>query len=51
VIVEKRMVVAEGLNTAALAAFAEWLKVFARQGLSAETMSARIMAAAVKPGR
>ncbi len=50
-IVEKQMAVAEGLNAAALAAFTEWLKVVGGQGLSAEAMSARIMAEAVKPGR
>jgi hypothetical protein len=41
----------EGLNAAAFAAFTEWLKIVAGQSLSAETMSARIVAAAVKPGR
>ena len=50
-IVEKQMAVAEGLNGAALAAFTEWMKAAAGQRLSAETMSARIVAAAVKPGR
>jgi hypothetical protein len=50
-IVEKQMAMAEGLNAAAFAAFTEWLKIVAGQSLSAETMSARIVAAAVKPGR
>jgi hypothetical protein len=50
-IVEKQMAVAEGLNAATLAAFTEWLKVMSGQRFSVETMSARIVDAAVKPGR
>ena len=50
-IVEKQMAVAEGLNGAALAAFTEWMKAAAGHRLSAEATSARIVAAAVKPGR
>jgi hypothetical protein len=50
-IVEKQMAMAEGLNAAALAALTEWLKILAGQSLSAETLSARVMAAAAKPGR
>jgi hypothetical protein len=49
-IIEKQIATAEGLNAAALAAFSEWLKVAAGQGLSAETISARVVAAAVRPG-
>ena len=45
------MAVVEGVNAAALAAFSEWLKAFTGQGLSAERTSARIVAAAVKPGQ
>jgi hypothetical protein len=50
-IVEKQMAVAEGLNAATLAAFNEWMKAAAGQNVSAEAMSARVMAAAVKPSR
>jgi hypothetical protein len=50
-IVEKQMAMAEGLNAAALAAFTEWLKVAAGQTPSAETMSARVVSAAVRPAR
>jgi hypothetical protein len=50
-IVEKQMAVAEALNAAALAAFAEWMKVAAGRSLSGENMRARVVAAAVKPGR
>ena len=50
-IVEKQTAMAEGLNAAALAAFAEWMKVATGHNLSADTMSARVIAAAAKPSR
>ena len=50
-IVEKQMAVAEGINAAALAALAQWMKLASGQSLAVETMSARIVEAAVRPGR
>ena len=50
-IVEKQMAVAEGINAAALAALAQWMKVASGQSPTVETMSARIVEAAVRPGR
>ena len=50
-IVEKQMAVAEGINAAALAALAQWMKVASGQSLPVETVSARIVEAAVRPGR
>lgn len=50
-IVEKQMAVAEGLNAAALTALAQWMKIASGQNLPVETVSARIVEAAVRPGR
>jgi hypothetical protein len=50
-IVEKQMAVAEGINAAALAALAQWMKIASGQSLPVETVSARIVEAAVRPGR
>ena len=50
-IVEKQMAVAEGINAAALAALAQWMKIASGQSLPVEIVSARIVEAAVRPGR
>jgi hypothetical protein len=50
-IVEKQMAVAEGINAAALAALAQWLKVASGQGLTVETIGSRVVEAAVRPAR
>jgi hypothetical protein len=49
-IAEKQLAMAEGMNAAGLAAFAEWMKAASGKPVSGEAAGRRIMRAASRPG-